>query len=124
MSAENCVPAHNIEFAQCPCCGSDEATRISDAVVPNDSFDAAGSGVYRCKFCRTEFQFLKPIARPEESRTRPMRGGTFSPNAKCPKCGKHKTMVTSTRSYKRYHICLDSRCQCAFFTIRSEKLRE
>lgn len=96
-----------IEYPECPHCASDQATRISPAVLPDDRYDDEESGVYRCGHCRNEYQFLKLIVEQE-----------FAPTAQCPKCGSYKTKTFSVHNVRRYHLCEEPNCKKSFRTVR------
>lgn len=97
----------NIEYPECPNCGSEHAIRICDTVLPGDDYDANESGVYRCGHCRNEYQFLKQIVEQ-----------VFSPKAQCPHCRTFNTRAIKTGDVRRYHICLNAKCKRSFRTIR------
>lgn len=99
----------NIDYPECPRCGCDDAKRISAASLPDDSYDAAASGVFRCGHCREEYQFLKLSEVKEQ---------VFSPTAQCPHCGSFKTKQVKTGIVRRYHICLNATCLKPFRTLR------
>ena len=102
------ISKRNTEFPECPHCGSEDAKRISGTVLPDDTYDAKESGVYRCGHCREEYQFLKPEVKEQE----------FSPTAQCPHCQSFKTKAVKTGIVRRYHLCLDPRCLKPFRTVR------
>ena len=105
------ISKRNTEFPECPHCGSDDAVRISGAVLPDDSYDPKASGTFRCGRCRTEYQFLKP-GEPETKEQ------VFSPTAQCPSCQSFKTKAVKTDVVRRYHICLNPVCRKSFRTVR------
>lgn len=101
----------NTEFPECPHCGSESASRQGPAILPDDTYDPLRSGIYSCRHCREEYQFLA-IATEK----------TFSPTAACPGCGSLRTKITGSPRAHRYHICLD--CRKGFRTRRPvEELR-
>lgn len=105
------INRRNVDYPECPQCGSDDAARISGAVLPDDSYDPKASGTFRCGHCRTEYQFLKPV----EPETKEQ---VFSPTAQCPSCKSFKTKAVKTDVVRRYHICLNKTCGKSFRTLR------
>lgn len=99
----------NIEYPECPHCGSDRSEKIGSAALPDESFDAKASGIFRCGHCREDYQFLKPL---------PAKEQVFSPTAQCPHCSSFKTKAVKTGIVRRYHICLDPKCLKPFRTVR------
>lgn len=100
----------NLEYPECPNCGSDDTIRIGNAPVSEDDYEAE-SGVFRCGFCRNEYQFLKP---------KPVVEQVFSPKACCPHCKSFRTQMVKTGIDKRYHVCLSPGCNKSFKTLRPE----
>lgn len=102
-----CFPESNIEFPQCPNCGSEHANRIGNALIPGEGYDENASGVFQCGHCRNEYQFLK--LQVEQ---------VYSPKPPCPACGSFHTKTIKTGLVKRYHVCLGPKCGKSFKTIR------
>lgn len=92
---------------ECPHCGSHHAERISATAIPDDTYDPAASGIYRCQHCREAYQYLKLL-----------KVQTFSPKAQCPRCASFRTKTVSVHPVMRYHLCLEPACRHSFKTVR------